>query len=99
MINLFKGYKAASDAIFVDYITRKEEEYEDGATLDPERLMKKALNKYSTRKAKLKWGELSPDRKDIVALTATVQQLKDQNLRLKRDVIKKKAEGPQNSYG
>ena len=30
MIHLFEGYKAASDKTFVEYILRREEEYEDG---------------------------------------------------------------------
>eukprot|EP00957_Ditylum_brightwellii_P185944 14156164-Ditylum_brightwellii.AAC.1 len=80
MINVFKGNKVANNSVCVDYITRKEEEYEDGAALTPELLMNKALNKYSTQKSKLVWGAHTPERQDIVALIATVQQLKDQNL-------------------
>eukprot|EP00957_Ditylum_brightwellii_P077289 5873676-Ditylum_brightwellii.AAC.1 len=72
MINLFKGYKAASDAVFVDYIKRLEESYEDGETnLTAEILMNRAVNKYSTCKSKLIWGALTPERQDKVALTAT----------------------------
>eukprot|EP00957_Ditylum_brightwellii_P121314 9251694-Ditylum_brightwellii.AAC.1 len=56
--------------------------------------MKKALNKYSTRKSKLIWCVLSPEQQDIVALTTTVLQLKDQNLRLKKDLMKRKPGQP-----
>eukprot|EP00957_Ditylum_brightwellii_P109514 8352049-Ditylum_brightwellii.AAC.1 len=95
MINLFKGHKAASNAVFVGYIKRLEESYEDGETnLTAEILMSRAVNKHSTRKSKLIWGALTPERQDIVALTPTVQGLKDQNLRLKKDLGKKKQETP-----
>eukprot|EP00957_Ditylum_brightwellii_P123256 9397662-Ditylum_brightwellii.AAC.1 len=94
IINLFKGYKAAKDAIFVDYITCKEDDYEEGTPYTPERLMRKALNKYSIRKSKLIWGALSPEQQDIVSLNITVLQLKDQNLCLKKDLTKRKPGQP-----
>ena len=41
--NLFRGYKAASDRAFVDYIKRKQEDYEEGDTMTAADLMDKAV--------------------------------------------------------
>ena len=39
LMNLFKGYQAATDHTFVKYIERKQEEYEDGADMTSLSLM------------------------------------------------------------
>ena len=44
--NLFRGYKAASDSTFVQYIQRKEEQYDDGDSFTSEKFMHQARNKY-----------------------------------------------------
>ena len=49
LTNLFKGYKAASDKVFVEYIMRKEEEYEEGSPMTADSLMNLAANKYKIR--------------------------------------------------
>eukprot|EP00957_Ditylum_brightwellii_P027659 2090835-Ditylum_brightwellii.AAC.1 len=54
-------------------------------------LMTLALNKYTALKGKLEWGSLSQDRQKIVALSANIQRIKDQNLRLKNNNQKKPA--------
>ena len=49
LTNLFKGYKAASDKVFVEYRMRKEEEYEEGSPMTADSLMNLAANKYKIR--------------------------------------------------
>ena len=39
VMKIFKGYKAASDNNFVDYITKKEENYLEGTEYDSNELM------------------------------------------------------------
>ena len=42
LVNLFKGYAATSDQVFVRYIEKKEEEYDDGYKMTSNELMKLA---------------------------------------------------------
>ena len=49
IMKLFKGYKAAADSKFVDYIKIKEESYLDGDQLDSTKLIQLALNTYTMR--------------------------------------------------
>ena len=48
LVNLFKGYSAASDDVFTRYIEKKEEEYDDGTNITPNEHMQLAANKYKT---------------------------------------------------
>jgi hypothetical protein len=49
LANLFKGYKAATDDVFVKYIEKKEEDYDGGHGIQPMRLMElMERNKYKT---------------------------------------------------
>jgi hypothetical protein len=50
MINLFKGYMAASDSEFIWYIKTKKDAYDDGGDLTSDALMTLALNKYEMLK-------------------------------------------------
>ena len=53
MMLLFKGYKAAPESKFIDYISTKEERYLDdvkGDILDWEQLMQLSLNKFTMRR-------------------------------------------------
>jgi S-adenosylmethionine/arginine decarboxylase-like enzyme len=52
---LFKGYKAAQDKVFVKYIEKKEEEYEEGEDMLPHILINQAANKFKMRKLKGIW--------------------------------------------
>ena len=45
LTNLFKGYLACSDKDFCDYITRKQDTWEEGMDIQPDRLMKHAVDK------------------------------------------------------
>lgn len=86
MINLFKGYVSASDSEFVRYIRAKKDKYEDGEDLTPEQLMTFALNKYETLVKDGRWNAKSAEQEQIVALTAEVKELKDNNLKLARTI-------------
>ena len=44
--NLFRGYKAASNSTFTQYIQRKEEQFDDGDNFTPDQLMQHARNMY-----------------------------------------------------
>ena len=50
--------------------------------MTPEKLMTYAENKYNIMMRDKVWNTLSPDQEKIVALSSTVQELKDSNLKL-----------------
>lgn len=75
LANLFKGYAAASDEKFVQYIEMKEAEYDEGTNYTSAQLMDLAINKYNTLLQKGKWNASSDDHKKIVALEALVDKL------------------------
>ena len=58
LTNLFKGYNAASDKVFVEYIMIKEDEYEEGSPMTVDSLMNLATNKYKIRLCCDKWNPL-----------------------------------------
>jgi hypothetical protein len=76
MVNLFKGYNKASDKAFRDYISKKEDLYEEGSPITTDDLMTYALTNYQTLTNKGTWN--APDAADekIVALQAEVSRLK-----------------------
>lgn len=86
LISLFKGYKAASDEEFREYIKRRREDYDDGTPMTAEQLMVKAENKYLDKVRNGTWNAESEDHKDLVALKA----LADRNLKLSAHAKKKK---------
>ena len=89
MINLFKGYQNASDREFVRYIKQKRDNYDDGADMQPETLMTLALNKYETISKMDQWNAKTQEQEQIVALTAELGKIKDDNLRLARSIKSK----------
>jgi hypothetical protein len=76
LINLFKGYKAANDVEFLDFVRRKENAYEEGEDVNTNNLMADALVKYKARKLVGKWSAPTKEQGQILALTAQVEQLK-----------------------
>jgi hypothetical protein len=85
LLCLFNGYMAASDATFVKYIQNHFDQYNDGTrdyTVDG--LMTMALNKYEDMVRDNTWNAMSPEQEQIVALSATVDKIKDANLKLSR---------------
>eukprot|EP00957_Ditylum_brightwellii_P047266 3590222-Ditylum_brightwellii.AAC.1 len=47
MINLFEVYLVVSDGNFMRYMCTKKDDYNDGADIEPNKLMSNALNKYN----------------------------------------------------
>ena len=85
MMLLFKGYKAASDSKFIEYIITKEERYLDdikGDTLDWEQLMKLSLNKFIIRRDNGEWGAPTEEQTQLIALSFEVTKLKENNKQL-----------------
>ncbi len=76
--NLFKGYKAASDRAFVEYIMRKEEDYDesiDEEAISYNKLMSLALNRYKVLKEKGRWNAPTDEQKKILALEAKLDKM------------------------
>ena len=84
MIHLFEGYKAASDKTFVEYILRREEEYEDGQLITPDQLMTLAANKYKMRTRKGTWNAPSESETKILALEAKLASLEKKSKKAKK---------------
>ena len=79
LANLFKGYAAASDDKFVEYMEQKESLYDEGTNYTPEQLMSLAKNKYAQLVQKKIWKAPSEDQRKIIALQAQVQKLQQAN--------------------
>jgi hypothetical protein len=75
LANLFKGYAAASDRQFVDYMALKESNYDEGTNYTPEQLMQLARDRYAVLKQKGVWKAPSEDQQKIIALEAQLQKL------------------------
>ncbi|CAB9526634.1 unknown protein [Seminavis robusta] len=74
---LFDGYAMCQDSIFVKYIARKQEEYEDGSiNMTPERLMNLALEKYKILVSKKAWMKKTEEEMEIMVLKAEISQLR-----------------------
>ena len=85
LVNLFRGYKAASDRSFHQYILDIERDYQYGdRTLTTEELMTKALTAYQVEKEKGAWGALSDEQQQIVAMQSEIKELKDKKLKLQK---------------
>jgi hypothetical protein len=93
MVNLFRGYMQAMDQEFVKYIKDKKNSYDEGADIDADRLMELALNKYENLVTEGQWRALTPADEKLEALNATVDKLKDENLRLSKSLKTKQQKG------
>jgi hypothetical protein len=96
LINLFKGYKAASDRQFVEYIHKKQDSYDEGDALSEDRLMLLALNKYRNMMQTNQWNAPSREEEQIIALSAQVQELKKTASTLNRKKAKPKTDRSKN---
>lgn len=81
LTNLFKGYKAASDKPFVEYIERKQEEHEEGIDLNHNTLMTMAVNKYKIRLRRQEWSKPSENETKLLALQSEIKLLKKRGAR------------------
>jgi hypothetical protein len=75
LANLFKGYAAASDRQFVEYMALKESNYDEGTNYTPEQLMQLARDQYAVLKQKGTWKAPSEDQQKIIALEAQLKKL------------------------
>ena len=75
IVNLFKGYKRATDPEFVKYMRDKKDKYNEGADINAEGLMSIALNKYHTMQDNHEWNAPSPEQEQIIALSAKLERL------------------------
>ena len=76
VINLFEGYKVASDKSFVSYIKRKQDDYNDGkSTLTSDALMYLATNYYNTLLEAGEWAQPPQEDEKIITLEAQVKKL------------------------
>jgi len=73
MVNLFKGYLAAPDKEFAAYIKQKKNDYEEGQSLQEDKLMTMAENKYKSLVRAGEWNAPSKEQKEILALTAKLE--------------------------
>ena len=96
--NLFKGYATASDRNFTEYIGKKQDEFDEGVDIDPQRLMQLALNKYQTLVEGGKWNAPTEAESKIIALEAEVKKMKSNkgasNKNKKADAKEEKAKKP-----
>ena len=76
LVNLFKGYMVCSDKEFVEYIKRKQDIYEEGGTITPDGLMKKAADKYKNLVQKGSWNAPDANEQKILALQSEIKKLK-----------------------
>ena len=96
LINLFKGYKAATDNTFVKYIERKQEEYDDGNSMTSNQLMELADKKYKNLKLNGLWNAPSEQEEKILALSAEVEKLKRDKSRKQKKTDDDKTNEPKN---
>ena len=90
LTNLFKGYLAATDKVFVKYIRRKLENYQEGTNTQPGDLMLQASNKYKLLKEAGTWNAPSEEEEKILALQAEMHNLKKDTKRSKSEPKKGK---------
>ena len=81
LTNLFKGYQAATDKTFVDYIGRKLEKYEEGEDVTSDALMEQADNKFKLLKESGNWNAPSEQEEKILALQSEIKNLKKKSTR------------------
>jgi hypothetical protein len=85
LTNLFKGYRACDDRKFVEYIEKKQEAYEEGEDIDPDRLMALAENKYKLRLQNNEWKTPSEEQTKILALEAKIKSMENKSKDKKAD--------------
>ena len=89
LINLFKGYGAVSDETFRAWITRKQDDHEEGNEISPDDLMISAKNKYDAMVEKGTWNAPTAEEK-IVALEAKLTStMKNLNKKVSFEMGKK----------
>ena len=75
LTNLFKAYISIKDACFVDYVNEKLSRYEEGETMEADKLMTLTANKYRNMMIQNQWEAPSPHDATIQALQTKVEKL------------------------
>ena len=73
---LFQAYAQVSDQVFVKYIDKYRDRYDEGEYIDDNKLMELAKNKYKLMKEEGTWNAPSKEAKEIITLRAQVDKLK-----------------------
>ena len=86
LTKLFVGYSSCDDAVFCEYIKRKEEGYEDGTlTITEEELMSLALEKFKIlHDDKKTWMKKTQQQLDFIAMQSQLNQLKQNPIKPKK---------------
>ena len=92
MVNLFKGYEAATDKEFVSYIHLKKYENNEGGSIDAEKLMYHAENLYTEMVRATEWTNPPKVNQEILALTVETKLLKEQYLSGEVDNLSRNSE-------
>jgi hypothetical protein len=96
---LFKGYKSASDSVFVDYIKRREERYDEGEDITHQALMLVAANKYRMMTECGEWNKLSGQEEKIIALNAQLTAMNKKYVGKTPAVVKPKDDSKKKGKG
>ena len=91
LVNLFKGYMACSDKEFVQYVKRKQDAFEEGASIEPDQLMKNAADKYKTLLQRGTWNAPDANEEKILALQTEIRKLKRKSTNAQDDKGNKKS--------
>lgn len=76
LANLFKAYAACSDQSFVRYIADLQNKWEENEDLTANELMLKAETKFRILQSKDKWQAPSQQEEKLIALEATISDMK-----------------------
>lgn len=76
--NLFKAYEAVPDKTFRAYILKKKDDFDEGAEMTAQSLMKLAENKYRMLVGDGQWQAPDEQAERIIALEAQLKQMKKQ---------------------
>ena len=98
LVNLFKGYQAASDKPFTDYVNRLQESHDDGNTITPDILMQRAVDKYKNLKQAGKWNAPSEEEEKILALETKLRSLQRKKGNNSKDEKKKEGKDKKKSF-
>ena len=75
LVILFKDYILSSDDVFMRYIEKKEDDYDDGKNISPTDLMQLATNKFKNLKDSRKWNTPSAQEEKLIALESRIKSL------------------------
>ena len=84
IINLFKGCAAVKDKDFVACASKKKDECDEGSNIAVDHLVTLALNKYTNRKRTGEWNAPTNEERQIVALKASLEEHRKENLQFSK---------------